>query len=102
MCRHGGDGVNHIHARDDFAKDRIAWAGGACIIQECVIHQVDEELTCGRISHIGSGHRDGAAFIEQTGLRFERNGWVQTRFLNQTRAETTALDHEAGDHSVKK
>lgn len=99
---HLGDGVDHVRAGHDLAEDGVAPAlrRGGGVVEEVVVHHVDEELRRGGVRIHRAGHGDRVAVVLKTvgGLVLDR----RVRFLLvHAREETAALDHEARDDAVE-
>src|SRR5690606_32428045 len=99
---HGRHHVHHVHPLNHLTKYGITeaarWVVG--VVEDVVVHQVDEELAAGTVHHLGAGHGQGA-----TGVRHLRAGFVLDgivgALLHHLRIETTTLHHEAGDDAVE-
>src|SRR6188474_397092 len=61
--RHLRNLVDDVHARGDLAEYRVTVVRRAGMIEETVVHQVDEELRGGAVDVIGARHGEGAAGI---------------------------------------
>src|SRR5665213_2854588 len=58
---HGADLVDHVHALDDLAEDRVAVAVARLrLVQEVIVLDVDEELRGCGIGIVRPRHGDGA------------------------------------------
>ena len=99
---HLGDRVDHVRAGHDLAEDGVtpALRRGGGVVEEVVVHHVDEELRRGGVRIHRAGHGDRVAVVLKTvgGLVLDR----RVRFLLvHAREETAALDHEARDDAVE-
>ena len=70
------------------------------MIQKIVVHQIDEELGRGAVRVTGAGHGNGAALVFQAIVGLVFHSLAGGLFVH-ARAQTAALNHEAGDHAVK-
>src|SRR5690606_19737668 len=97
-CHH----VHHIHAVDHFTEHCVTEAAGRLVgvVQEVVVHQIDEELAAGTVHHLGAGHRQRAPGVGHVRPGFVLDGVVGT-LLDQLRVVATALYHEAGDDPME-
>lgn len=99
---HLGDRVDHVRAGHDLAEDGVtpALRRGGGVVEEVVVHHVDEELRRGGVRIHRAGHGDRVAVVLETvgGLVLDR----RVRFLLvHAREEAAALDHEARDDAVE-
>ena len=94
-CR---DGIHHIHAGSDLAE------GGVLAIQMLGILVHDKELGAGRVGGRGTGHGKHATLVLEFILHAVKEEFALDAVAWAAHAgaiRATALDHEAGDHTVE-
>ncbi len=96
------DGVDDVHAGYDMAEHAVAPARRRRRgeIQEVVVGHVDEKLAGCRMGIAGAGHGDGAATVTQPVVGLVVDRWSRRLLLHVGR-ESTALDHETVDDTMK-
>ena len=70
------------------------------MVQEVVVHHVDEELGCSAVRVAGASHGDAVLIVLQAVLAFVFDGVVGGLLLHVS-SEAATLDHEVLDHAVK-
>ena len=100
-CGADGHFVNHVHASDHFAKNRIARIGCIHIIQRQVVRQIDIKLGGGTVGVRCSGHGQTATDVAQSVLAFQSDTGVSGRFWDHACQKSATLDDKPADHTVK-
>src|SRR5687768_16341759 len=93
------DLVDHVDAAHHAAEHGVAEVAGA-MIQEAVVHDIDEELRGRAVQVVRARHRERAALVLEPVVRLVLDRRVAGLVLHVGR-ESAALDHESGNHAVE-
>lgn len=96
------DFIHDIHAVNHFPEYGIAKTHGGCVlvVEEVVVHGIDEKLAGSAMDLVCSSHGNGAAVVLEFGIGFVLDRGVGWLFLH-IGSESSSLDHEFGDNPVK-
>ena len=99
---HFFDGIHNLLALDHFAEYGVAPAlpGRSGVVEELVVHYVDEKLCCRAVGIAGAGHGNRVSLVFQAIGGFVLNRSIRV-FLLHVGSKATTLDHEVFNHTVK-
>ena len=94
--------IDHIHSLYDFSKYGIAETSWRLVgmVEEVIVHQVDEELAGSTVNDVGSCHCESAPVVRQRGRRLVLDLLIGG-FLHHVCIKAAALDHEARNYAMK-
>src|SRR5262245_53255488 len=95
------DVVDHVHAANDLAEDRVTGCATFAIGALFVVGDVDEKLIGRAVRIVGAGHGKSAAGVGKAVAGFVANGGLLGADLAHAGEKAAPLGHETRNDAVE-